>query len=82
MSVEEQASAFAKAFARIRAEVAKAIVGQEAVVRQTLIAIVTGGHVLLEGVPGLGKTLLVRTIASSTASRFRSTGETFTAVAG
>lgn len=47
----------------IEAEVAKVIVGQRGVVRGVLIAILSGGHVLLEGVPGLGKTLLVRTLA-------------------
>jgi MoxR-like ATPase len=47
----------------IETEVAKVIVGQRAVVRGVLIAILSGGHVLLEGVPGLGKTLLVRTLA-------------------
>ena len=43
-------------------EVAKVIVGQDAIVDGTLIALFAGGHVLLEGVPGLGKTLLVRTL--------------------
>ena len=44
-------------------EIARVIVGQELVVRGVTIALVAGGHVLLEGLPGLGKTLLVRTIA-------------------
>lgn len=48
---------------RIRKEVAKAIVGQERVVDQALVAILADGHVLLEGVPGLAKTLLVRTFS-------------------
>lgn len=48
---------------RIETEVAKLIVGQEAVVRHVLVAILAGGHALLEGVPGLGKTMLVRTMA-------------------
>ncbi len=46
----------------MRAEFGKVIVGQDAVVEGTLIALFAGGHVLLEGVPGLGKTLLVRTL--------------------
>ncbi len=50
-------------FQRIRAEVARALVGQEEVIDQTLIAILGRGHVLVEGVPGLGKTLLVRALA-------------------
>src|SRR5437868_10006548 len=44
-------------------EVGRVIVGQEMVVRGVTIALLAGGHVLLEGLPGLGKTLLVRTIA-------------------
>src|ERR1041385_2891604 len=47
----------------MRAEVGKVIVGHEPIVDGTLIAIMAGGHVLLEGVPGLGKTLLVRTLS-------------------
>src|SRR5947209_9910616 len=46
-------------------EVGRVIVGQEFVVRGVTIALLAGGHVLLEGLPGLGKTLLVRTIARS-----------------
>ena len=49
----------------IEAEVAKVIVGQADVVRHTLIGVLGGGHVLLEGVPGLGKTMLVRTFAQA-----------------
>ncbi len=48
---------------RIEAEVGKYIVGQRDVVRHTLICLIAGGHALLEGVPGLGKTMLVRTLA-------------------
>src|ERR671939_1924760 len=44
-------------------EVARAIVGQQLVIRGVTIALLAGGHVLLEGLPGLGKTLLVHTIA-------------------
>jgi MoxR-like ATPase len=47
----------------LQREVARVIVGQDAVVRGVTIALIAGGHVLLEGLPGLGKTLLVRTIA-------------------
>lgn len=49
----------------IEAEIGKVIVGQADVVRNVLIAIIAGGHVLLEGVPGLGKTLLIRTLAEA-----------------
>jgi MoxR-like ATPase len=53
------------AAARIRAELAKVIVGQEAVVEEVLIAILTRSHALLVGVPGLAKTLLVSTLAQT-----------------
>jgi MoxR-like ATPase len=49
-------------FARLRQEMQRAIVGQKEVVEDVLIALIVGEHVLLEGVPGLGKTLLVRTL--------------------
>jgi len=55
---------------RIRAEIGKAVVGQEAVVGQVLTALLAGGHVLVEGVPGLGKTLLVRACARTFGGRF------------
>jgi MoxR-like ATPase len=51
--------------ARIRAEVAKRIVNQDEIVDGALTCLLAGGHVLLEGVPGLGKTLLVKTLAES-----------------
>ncbi len=54
----------------LEAQVARALVGQQEVVRQTIIALVAGGHVLLEGVPGLGKTLLVRTLAEALGLKF------------
>src|SRR5437764_14491435 len=49
----------------IEHEVARLIVCQETVVRGVVIALLAGGHVLLEGVPGLGKTMLVRTLAAA-----------------
>ena len=49
----------------VRQEVAKAVVGQDAAVSGLLVALLCGGHVLMEGVPGTAKTLLVRTLASS-----------------
>lgn len=49
--------------AAARAEIAKVIIGQEAVVDLTLVTILTGSHALIEGVPGIAKTLLVRTLA-------------------
>jgi MoxR-like ATPase len=53
------------ALAAVRAEVAKAVVGQDSVVSGLLIALICEGHVLLEGVPGVAKTLLIRTLAET-----------------
>jgi MoxR-like ATPase len=47
---------------RIRAEIGRALIGQDELIEHTLIAVLARGHVLLEGAPGLGKTLLVRTL--------------------
>ena len=57
--------------AEIRQEIRKVIVGQETVVENTLIALLAGGHVILEGVPGLAKTLFARALAASLALNFR-----------
>ena len=54
----------------ISTEVAKRVVGQDAMIDRLLIAILTGGHVLLEGVPGLAKTLTVRTLAETISTTF------------
>src|SRR5476651_605270 len=51
--------------AEIRQEIKKVIVGQETVVENTLIALLAGGHVILEGVPGLAKTLFARALAAT-----------------
>src|SRR5215471_356588 len=71
---ENSASEFARqalaAVGAIRAEVAKALIGQHAIIDQVLIALLAGGHVLIEGVPGLGKTLLVRALAKTFDGRF------------
>ena len=63
MSTEEQITQFRQEYANLLAEIGKVVVGQESIVDGTLQAIFAGGHVLLEGVPGLGKTLLVRTLS-------------------
>ena len=56
---------FKEVFEQLRAEIGKFIVGQHNIVEDVLIAIIAGGHVLLEGVPGLGKTALVHTVAKA-----------------
>src|SRR5712664_4827174 len=58
------------ALSRARAEIAKAVVGHRSVVDQLLIALICEGHVLLEGTPGIGKTLLVRTLGAVTGLSF------------
>src|SRR5215472_10661172 len=63
MSVDAQINEFGNAYAALRTEIGKVIVGHDAIVEGTLISLFAGGHVLLEGVPGLGKTLLVRTLS-------------------
>ena len=55
----------------LKAEIGKVIVGQSAVLDEVLVALLAGGHALLEGVPGLAKTLLVRTLAQATDLPFR-----------
>ncbi|REK20384.1 MAG: MoxR family ATPase [Planctomycetota bacterium] len=64
-ALKSQLDDFREDFKKLRAEVGKVIVGQEDIVDGTLSALIAGGHVLLEGVPGLGKTLLVRTLADA-----------------
>src|SRR6476469_8464666 len=59
----ERAAQFREAYARVQAEIGKVIVGHQDVVHGVLTCLFVGGHVLLEGVPGLGKTLLVRTLS-------------------
>ncbi len=63
MQTEQAIQSFSESYGALRAEIGKVIVGQEAIVEGTLISLFAGGHVLLEGVPGLGKTLLVRTLS-------------------
>lgn len=62
-SPELTLDAFKQNLDLIRREIAKVIVGQDEIVTNVLIALIGGGHVLLEGVPGLGKTMLVRTLS-------------------
>jgi MoxR-like ATPase len=62
---------FQQTFARLEGEVRKVIVGHDDVLRKVLIAFFAGGHVLLEGVPGLGKTLLVKTLSHALGISFK-----------
>src|SRR5437763_8358818 len=62
--IETRAKQFRDEYRLLKAEIAKVIVGNEPVVDGVLTTVFAGGHCLLEGVPGLGKTLLVRTLAS------------------
>ncbi len=69
-AIKEQLDQFRGDFQRLRDEIGKVIVGQDDIVEGTLTALIAGGHVLLEGVPGLGKTLLVRTLADALHLKF------------
>ncbi len=62
---EHALQAFVTGAQKLEAAVQTVVIGQPNVVRETVIALLAGGHVLLEGVPGLGKTLLVRTLAAA-----------------
>jgi len=70
-NVSAQCQAFRAMFDRLRREVGKVIVGHQEIVDSVLTCLFCGGHVLLEGVPGLGKTLLVRTLADALSLTFR-----------
>ncbi len=63
MDMEPALETFSADAQRLEREIAKVVVGQARAVREVLLALLSGGHVLLEGAPGLGKTLLVKTIA-------------------
>jgi MoxR-like ATPase len=63
--MQERASEFRQAYARVQKEINKVIVGHADIVHGVLTCLFVGGHVLLEGVPGLGKTLLVRTLSQA-----------------
>jgi len=62
-SMQQRASQFRERYARIQQEIGKVIVGHTEIVHGVLTCLFVGGHALLEGVPGLGKTLLVRTLS-------------------
>ncbi len=68
--VLEAAERFRADFYAVRDQVTKVLVGQETVIERVLVCLFAGGHVLLEGVPGIGKTLLIRTLAEATSLDF------------
>src|ERR1700751_885336 len=63
MGAEHDVEEFLNAFSNAKAEMRKMIVGHDEIIQGMLICLFVGGHALLEGVPGLGKTLLVRTLS-------------------
>ena len=69
-TMEQQAAEFRRDFAAVREQLARVIVGHDAVLDGVLTCLFVGGHCLLEGVPGLGKTLLVRTLAQAVDLQF------------
>ena len=70
-AIGEQVADFRDRLGKLEDELGRVMVGQKAVVRQTLVAILAGGHVLLEGTPGLGKTLLCRSMSEALDLEFR-----------
>ncbi len=70
MTVQHQATAFQQDITQLRAEIQQVIVGQQDVIDGVLMCVLAGGHGLLEGVPGLGKTMLIRTLADALELQF------------
>ncbi|HEY7218938.1 MAG TPA: AAA family ATPase, partial [Candidatus Binatia bacterium] len=68
--IEQRIASARHTFDELRAEMARVIVGHEELIEQVFIALVCGGHCLLEGVPGLGKTLMVRSLGESLSLSF------------
>ncbi|WP_295879445.1 AAA family ATPase [uncultured Thiohalocapsa sp.] len=66
----EQLAAARDALTQVEAQVNRAVLGQRQVVREVVVALAAAGHVLLEGLPGMGKTLLVRALAQALGGRF------------
>jgi len=68
--IKEQVLKYSDQIERVRAEVRKALVGQDVMLSRLLIALLTGGHVLLEGLPGLAKTTAIKALASAIRCKF------------
>jgi MoxR-like ATPase len=69
--VESEVQSLLGKLSQLKKEIGKVIVGQEAIVEEMLVAMLAGGHCLLEGVPGLAKTLMVRTLSQALDLSFR-----------
>ncbi len=69
-NTQQQVDQFRTQFSRVRDELARMMVGQGGIIDATLVAFFAAGHILLEGVPGLGKTMLVRTLADAVSLKF------------
>jgi len=67
----QQITAAHNVIARLRTEVSRAIIGQQAIVDRLIVALLIRGHVLVEGLPGLAKTLLVKTLAAAIDASFK-----------
>lgn len=67
---ENEVRQYQQKFEDVKAEIARVVVGQDALVHRLLIGLITGGHVLVEGVPGLAKTLLIRTLSECLSATF------------
>jgi len=70
-NIDQRLQDFAATYARITGEVRRAVVGHQDVLEGVMLCLLTGGHAILEGVPGIGKTLLVRTLAEALDLDFR-----------
>lgn len=68
--IQNERETFLTDFSRLEREVSKRFIGQGSVLRDALVVLTAGGHILMEGVPGLGKTLLARTIAKAVSGSF------------
>jgi len=70
MPTDDQLSQARQQLTALEAEVGRAVLGQRAVIRELIVALIAAGHVLLEGLPGVGKTLLVRALARAVGGRY------------
>src|SRR3954447_6130149 len=69
-ALSEDVSKLQGRFTLLKAEVGKVLVGQDEMLHRLLLGLLAGGHVLLEGVPGLAKTLVIRTLAEALDGKF------------